>query len=139
MIWWVSGSNTSLALALCVRPKHLTCVQFLNISVYLQLHCPFLGSKIQGASGMAILQGTFICGSLAVYAPVRRHRLLLLAAAVCGVSVTSFQGLQRQILLDMLWCMGVDVQKEMRLNAVSHIIARDVDDKCSKKLEHARK
>jgi len=35
--------------------------------------------------------------------------------------------------------MGVDVQKEMRLNAVSHIIARDVDDKSSKKLEHARK
>ena len=28
---------------------------------------------------------------------------------------------------------------EMRLNAVSHIIARDVDDKSSKKLEHARK
>ncbi len=69
----------------------------------------------------------------------RSHRLLLLAAAACGVSVTSFQGLQRQILLDMLWCMGVDVQKEMRLNAVSHIIARDVDDKSSKKLEHARK
>ncbi|KAL0031707.1 hypothetical protein WJX79_002272 [Trebouxia sp. C0005] len=72
------------------------------------LHCPFLSSKIQGATA-------------------------------CGVSVTSFQGLQRQILLDMLWCMGVDVQKEMRLNAVSHIIARDVDDKSSKKLEHARK
>ncbi len=49
---------------------HLTCVQFLNISMYLQLHCPFLSSKIQGASGMASLQGTFICGSLVVHLPV---------------------------------------------------------------------
>lgn len=64
---------------------------------------------------------------------------LPITAAACGVSVTSFQGLQRQILLDMLRCMGVEVQKEMRLNDVTHIIARDVDDKSSKKLEHARK
>lgn len=64
---------------------------------------------------------------------------LFMIAAECGVSVTSFQGLQRQVLLDMLRCMGVEVQKEMRLNAVTHIIARDVDDRSSKKLEHARK
>lgn len=65
--------------------------------------------------------------------------LFMMIAAGCGVSVTSFQGLQRQVLLDMLRCMGVEVQKEMRLNAVTHIIARDVDDRSSKKLEHARK
>ena len=35
--------------------------------------------------------------------------------------------------------MGVDVQKEMRLAAVTHIVAQDVDDRTSKKLEHARK
>ncbi len=46
------------------------CVQFLILSVYLQLHCPFSSSKIQGASGMASLQGTFICGSLVVHVPV---------------------------------------------------------------------
>lgn len=59
--------------------------------------------------------------------------------AACGVSVTSFAGLHRQILLDMLHCMGVDVQKEMRLTAVTHIVARDVNDRSSKKLEHARR
>ena len=62
-----------------------------------------------------------------------------LCCAACGISVTSFVGLQRQVLLDMLHCMGVDVQKEMRLAAVTHIVAQDVDDRSSKKLEHARK
>ena len=54
------------------------------------------------------------------------------------MSVTGFQGIHRQLLLDMLRCMGVDVQKEMRLASATHIIAQDVDDKPSKKLQHAR-
>ena len=56
-----------------------------------------------------------------------------------GVSITAFQGMQRQILLDLLRCLGVDVQKQMRLNAATHIVAQDVDDKTSNKLEHVRK
>ena len=56
-----------------------------------------------------------------------------------GVSITAFQGMQRQILLDLLRCLGVDVQKQMRLNTATHLIAQDVDDKTSSKLQHVRK
>ena len=46
--------------------------------------------------------------------------------------------MQRQILLDLLRCMGVDVQKSMRLTAATHIIAQNVNDKTSDKLRHVR-
>lgn len=46
--------------------------------------------------------------------------------------------MHRQVLLDMLHCLGVEVQKEMKLGSATHIVAHDVDDKKSKKLEHAR-
>ncbi|KAL3139869.1 hypothetical protein ABBQ38_004164 [Trebouxia sp. C0009 RCD-2024] len=60
-------------------------------------------------------------------------------ATAYGVSITAFQGMQRQILLDMLRCMGVDVQKQMRLGSATHIIAQDVDERISNKLQHVRK
>lgn len=47
--------------------------------------------------------------------------------------------MQRQILLDLLRCMGVDVQKQMRLGSATHIVAQDVDDRVSNKLQHVRK
>ncbi|KAL3154240.1 hypothetical protein ABBQ32_013740 [Trebouxia sp. C0010 RCD-2024] len=65
--------------------------------------------------------------------------LICASTAAYGVSITAFQGMQRQILLDMLRCMGVDVQKQMRLGSATHIVAQDVDDRISNKLQHVRK
>ena len=59
--------------------------------------------------------------------------------AAYGVSITAFQGMQRQILLDMLRCMGVGVQKQMHMGSATHIVAQDVDDKVSAKLKVTRK
>lgn len=68
-----------------------------------------------------------------------RAGLTFASTAAYGVSITAFQGMQRQILLDMLRCMGVDVQKQMRLGSATHIIAQDVDERISNKLQHVRK
>ena len=61
------------------------------------------------------------------------------STAAYGVSVTAFQGMQRQILLDMLRCMGVGVQKQMHMGTATHVVAQDVDDEKSEKLAYARK
>ena len=65
--------------------------------------------------------------------------LIAMSFAAYGVSVTAFQGLQRQILLDMLRCMGVGVQKQMHMGTATHVVAQDMDDQKSEKLAHARK
>lgn len=62
-----------------------------------------------------------------------------MCTAAYGVSVTAFQGMQRQILLDMLRCMGVGVQKQMHMGTATHVVAQDVDDAKSEKLAYARK
>ena len=48
------------------------------------------------------------------------------------------QGSFRHTLLDLLQCMGVEVQKNMDPARVTHVIALDVDDRKSAKLEAAR-
>ena len=70
---------------------------------------------------------------------VSQSDLIAMSAAAYGVSVTAFQGMQRQILLDMLRCMGVDVQKQMHMCTATHVVAQDVDDDKSEKLAYARK
>lgn len=67
------------------------------------------------------------------------HGLIPLRTAAYGVSVTAFQGMQRQILLDLLRCMGVGVQKQMHMGTATHVVAQNVDDDKSEKLTYARK
>ena len=49
------------------------------------------------------------------------------------------QGSFRQTLLDLLKCTGVEVQKNMHLPVITHIIAVDVHDQKSAKLNAARR
>ena len=58
--------------------------------------------------------------------------------AAYGVSVSGFQGIHRQTLLEMLRCMGVDVQKAVQLGSATHIVAQDVTDQSSQKMVVAR-
>lgn len=67
------------------------------------------------------------------------HALISMRTAAYGVSVTAFQGTQRQILLDLLRCMGVGVQKQMHMGTATHVVAQNVDDEKSVKLAYARK
>ena len=49
------------------------------------------------------------------------------------------QGHLRLHMLDLLAHMGVDVQKAMPPSTITHVVASDLQDKSSKKLEHARR
>lgn len=42
-------------------------------------------------------------------------------------------------MLDLLTSMGMDVQRAMPPQTITHVVASDLHDKTSKKLEHARK
>ncbi|KAK9841530.1 hypothetical protein WJX74_007297 [Apatococcus lobatus] len=59
-------------------------------------------------------------------------------SAGCKVTVTGFLGSFRHIVLDLLQCMGVEVQKNMHLPVITHIVAVDVHDQKSAKLCAAR-
>ncbi len=48
------------------------------------------------------------------------------------------QGSFRHTLLDLLQCMGVEVQKNMHLPRITHVVALDVEDTQSAKLNAAR-
>ena len=48
------------------------------------------------------------------------------------------QGTLRVYMLDVLACMGVQVCKAMPPQTITHVVASDLHDKTSKKLEHAR-
>lgn len=47
------------------------------------------------------------------------------------------QGSFRHLVLDLLQCAGMDVQKNMHLPAITHVVAADVHDHKSAKLEAA--
>jgi hypothetical protein len=49
------------------------------------------------------------------------------------------QGSLRVNVLDLLECMGVDVCKAMPPQTITHVVANNLHDTGSKKLEHARK
>ncbi|KAK9824675.1 hypothetical protein WJX72_012276 [[Myrmecia] bisecta] len=65
--------------------------------------------------------------------------LAIPASEVCQVTLTGFQGHQRQIILAMMRWMGVEVQKNMALAVTTHVVAKDVEDTTSQKLNVARK
>lgn len=48
------------------------------------------------------------------------------------------QGSFRHFVLDLLQCAGMDVQKNMHLPVITHVVAADVHDQKSAKLEAAR-
>ncbi len=49
------------------------------------------------------------------------------------------QGLLRLHMLDLMGHMGLDVQKAMPPSTITHVVASDLQDRASKKLEHARR
>ena len=52
--------------------------------------------------------------------------------------MSGFQGLQRQVLFELMRCTGAKVDKEMQVNQVTHVVAKDPQSN-AKKLEVARK
>ena len=54
-------------------------------------------------------------------------------------TLTGFQGMQRQHILELLRAMGVHVQKSMLLSSITHVVAKDTQDATSAKLVNARK
>ena len=42
-------------------------------------------------------------------------------------------------MLDLMAHMGMNVQKAMPPSTITHVVASDLQDKSSKKLEHARR
>lgn len=48
------------------------------------------------------------------------------------------QGGFRHIVLDLVQCTGMEVQKNMHLPVITHVVAVDVHDRKSAKLEAAR-
>ena len=49
------------------------------------------------------------------------------------------QGHLRLHMLDLMGHMGLDVQKAMPPSTITHVVASDLQDRTSKKLEHARR
>ena len=57
---------------------------------------------------------------------------------VCRKCFLLVQGTLRVYMLDLLACMGVQVCKAMPPQTITHVVASNLHDKASKKLEHAR-